>query len=348
MIEIEGLYTEKCKPKTYEEENLEFLEETELCTLYYDVLIDPTTSLCLHDIGKVTPISETNYINTFEGLQKVWIRGTPNYATNKQFILNERRSKFANSDIKQRILSKQIKQLDSEYTYINLLTSGSYAYGHLLDVTLKLFYLPKNIKNPCFLVSPHQNINNFEYIVKTVSGYQNATFQVIRSSDKFAYKANKMYELKQANGFTNFRDGEQYKTFISKFSKEITFTEKKYKVFLTRIPPTKRHIINFQELENKLREQGVIIISGKETFLERINLISNSTHVSGYHGALFFDTCFSPKDCKILEYAPIKRPAKCFLRAYKQCNNYYMKFIDTPDDLNCVLDIEETLAFFNQ
>ena len=346
--QIPDLYTETAKVKSYAEENLDLYQSTPLCALYKNVLLDSATCLCIYGQNEITPVSETNYINTFDGYKKSWIRSVEGYAKNKQQILEARKNNFLNSDIVSKIIVRPIEKLPAEYTYINLLsTNGSYAYGHLLDITLRLFYLPKNIQNPCFLVSPYANITDFEYIIKTLSGYSNAIFLPVKATDKIVYSIPYMYELKQANGITNFGTTEQYDKFIFTFLDIVNPTEEQHKVFLARVKPIKRHIINFDEIQKELINKNVCIVNGRESFLERVKLLSNSSHICGYHGALFFDTCFCPETAKVLEYVPLKRPAKCFLRMYKRCKEYYIKTLDTLDDLNCQMNIEEIFKFYS-
>ena len=332
--------------RSYTEEGLDYYN-TSICMLYEEVVLDPRTNICLLSNKTFTPVSEVNYINTHRNNAKFWIRSEENYALKKHYILQERKKEFLELNLLNQFKTTQTTCLSVEYTYVNLLTHGSYAYGHLLDITLRLFYLPKDILNVCFLVSPYANITDFEFIIKTLSGYQDAKFKVISSSDKNNYRISKIYELNQPNGITNFNTIENYNTFINLFINQTNTTKIKYKLFLARISPLHRHIVNFNELEIELKKRGVLIMTGTESFLERVYLMGNSTHVCGYHGALFFDTCFCPTNARILEYAPQLRPAKCFLNMYKRCTEYYFKVINTSTDLNCVLDLEEILKFYN-
>jgi hypothetical protein len=348
LTSIQNTYIEYCYCRSYKEEGIDWVPSCPDILYSNNNVLDPRTGICFNlDTREVTPISYTYAINYYNGHKRNWIRGNPNYQKPelRQSFIEERRVSIQQYISNIRI--NNIVHLSEDATYINLCIGSKYAYGHFLDYFIKLFYLPLDIKNIVFLVSSIDSIIDLEFILKSITNRDDIKLLLIEPSAKSIFRIPNLLELKQHNGICNFSNEEQYEQFINRLKQKVKLKPPlQQKIFLSRVSPLQRHIKNFDEIKKILEEHNIKIIYGNESFVERFNLMQHATHICGYHGALFFDTCFSNSNAKILEYAPKKRPVKCFLRMYKQCKNYFMKFIDTTDDFNCVLDIDEILHFY--
>lgn len=345
---IADLYTEICKFRSFQDENLDLNPNLPAMEVSVNLLLDPKTGLMFDGSTKQpSHISKTPTINSNKGYVRSWIRSVPGYSTNeiKQKELDERQALL--STYIYDVSHKNIEYLSSKYTYVNLCTGGKYAYGHLLDLFLKIMNISPNLKNVCFLISDEIGITDVQSIIKTLSQHENSIVKLISPAEKTVFFVPEVIEFKQTNGMCNFANIEEYNMFVTRILKKTTAPiNSSNKVFLTRGLPLKRHIANFSDIKPILEDMGVHILYGNESFFERAWIVSQATHVCGYHGALFLDTSFCNKDAKILEYCPKLRPAKCFLRMYKEAKNYCMKFIDSDNNLNCSLNVDEILHFY--
>lgn len=347
MFDVTQLYTEKNAFKSYKEENLDLFPDFPSINFSQKILLDPQTGLLFDKkSNNATYISKSFVVNSNKNGIKSWIRSTPNFHLEeiKKKEIDERINSLQNY-IKI-ISSKEIEILEPHFTYINLCFGTKYAYGHLVDLVLKLLYLPQKIANPCFLISDENGIKDIKEILKIVSDIDSAEFKLIKPSEKKLFFLENVIELKQVNGLCNFSNIKEYNLFLEKISKRFKNQTQEKDIFLIREPPLKRHILNALQLKECLKKNNITIIDGSETFLERAEILFNARAVCGYHGGLFLDTCFCKKNTRILEYAPVNRQIKCFLRMYKPSQNYYIKYLNTDKSFNVNLDIEEIMNFY--
>lgn len=237
--------------------------------------------------------------------------------------------------------------------YVSLLTHhGRYAFGHIFDTLQKIFTLKQNGplgENTHYLVSNHDHINDFSMYLDILSEKNNVPYTTLKPDGRLKF-VKKCILIKPQQWPQNFADSSSYNfiynAFCNYFKHHKPTEEKSRKLFLTRNPPVKRNILNFEELHKSLQEHDVDVVYGTESLADVFHYFNNATHICGYHGSLFSNHIFCKENTKILEYCAKNRPDGSISDKWRNTELYYQKYVEADAKHNTTLDIEEVLEFY--
>jgi len=338
---------------------LDFFPDAPKVEFLHNAIIDPERCLCLDENYQPTKSSLRDYIGIYDENSRNWIRSSKRVVDNgvtPQAIKQEKeiRELASYEYINNILFNKPIISLPDDKLYIKLISNHHNTYGHIFeDVFTKLRSINvdeilKLNKRICFLLTKGDDVKDFDkwfYALLPIKEYDTI---FISYRDKNLYFVPHVLDIKQSSVHCNLSNIEEFNWLNEKMHKAFYKPDHpKTKLFLTRIPPLRRGILNHEELHQKLKEIGVKILTGKESLEERYNAFYNATHICGYHGATMLHSYFSDENVRILEYVPKGMPAKCCGNMYKKTDSFYIRPIDTDKKLDVDLPIDEILEFFN-
>jgi hypothetical protein len=339
--------------------NLDFFPDAPKAEILTNAYIDVKRGLCLDENFTPTKSSLRDYIALYdESNRRSWIRSCNRVkceissaeAIRREALLREKEAFNYIETLK----SKNVINLSKNKFYIKLTSNHFNSFGHIMeDVFTKIRKIPFNElikynKPICCLFSTGRDVEFFKSWLKALlpNNIKNIDFKFLLN-DKLYYVPY-VLDIKQTTQHCNLSCIEEF-NWLNERMHNIFYepSSAKTKIFLTRVAPLRRHILNSNELHEKLKNIGVKIITGKEPLKERYNAFYHASHICGYHGAAMIHNYFSNEDVKILEYISNKKFAKCFAYMYKKTNSYCIKLIDTDEKLNAVIPINEIVDFYN-
>ena len=120
------------------------------------------------------------------------------------------------------------------------------------------------------------------------------------------------------------------------------------KIFLTRrAGEFRRFLLNDAEVEETLKNEGILYFDGKQTFKEIVDAFAHASHISGVHGAQFVNNIYANEGTKYLEFCPQSRPTAIFKDQYKLCQSYEFVLHDSDVEHNISLDVNRLLEFYS-
>lgn len=253
--------------------------------------------------------------------------------------------------------ARTIVNLPSDVIYVNLLHSlGFYMFGHLFDTLHKLedFTKHNTHKHVCFLVSDTTTITEFETYIKILApGIQFSLLETkkLNQYNNILYKCQNLIIISPTARPTKFKSYTNYKYVYDCFSNYykgyVPSVVGSNKLFVTRNPPLKRNVINFNTIQRQLEKQNIHIIYGNESLADTHYYYSNASHICGYHGSALANVIFCNSETRVFEYCAKNRSDLSFVTKIRKFTDYYIKFIKADTDFNAKLNIKEMLEFYN-
>ena len=92
------------------------------------------------------------------------------------------------------------------------------------------------------------------------------------------------------------------------------------RIFVSRRDAARRHIVNEEELADRLAELGFkVVVPGQLSFSEQVETFSNASIVVGAHGAGLANIVFAPLDCRMVEITSTNiEHMNCFRRICRE------------------------------
>lgn len=221
-----------------------------------------------------------------------------------------------------------------------------YAYGHVFDSLQRLYNINnKKFVGPYLICSEHSRVSDF-YAHLELLGYRKDFLITMHGFFDYISVKKLVYSESPANitQFTNDTRDWIRDRYISKGASEVS----NYVLFLDRGSVGTRDVINKKELLDCLSLKfNLIRFTGSESLGLAIDLFSKARYVVGVHGAMFVNTIFCSKDCKIIEMIPSGRRVVNMLRMNKSALNHVGLVFDSDSNhqfsVNPQLIIDELL-----
>jgi hypothetical protein len=269
------------------------------------------------------------------------VEGFKNYS--KTNVVFERMVAF-NEFVKHEIDESKI--IDIEQTTLHLMHPfRDYGYGHFFDTFQKLLTAKSEIFDSIIISNP-KKIKDFDVHLRCLN--LDAANLIDRPNVGTLIHFKKLIYPYPLSEVCNYQDI-TYKFLRNKYFKYFNIQPMPdgIKLFLTRGSNINRSINNHESLHQNLLLSNVKIIDGSEPLSEIVYLFSNATHVAGYHGALFVNSIFCGELTKFLEFCPRNRANRCFKDQYRLSDNYIYELIDTDDQFNATLPLDQLLNFYS-
>lgn len=308
---------------------------------YKNVLVEPRSGLVVKDGEILWNLSNENII-----WHKRWITSDKNWLNHlSRYKLIYDRMTDLQSYIDSCLKKDNVMNLP-EGKYLHMLHPfGWYAYGHFFDTFQKI---SKVIATDYDKVLLSRNVQVIDFIEHM------AVFGISKESiihldhDGLVFCPSLTYVRPVAHPTSFTVDSYEFirNKYFDYFNGlgDSTWS----KIFLTRKPGSaKRYLLNFNEIDERLRENNIKILDGTESLREIFACFSNATHVAGVHGSLFANCIFSDENCKYLEYCPKTRVDRTFHDKLKRVTDYRHVLIDCDDNYNVSLDINDLIEFYN-
>jgi hypothetical protein len=150
-------------------------------------------------------------------------------------------------------------------------------------------------------------------IFKTLHVSHHETFPAQFDPEKIKWIRNKYFN--------------HFETKINDFKKTLP---EKYNLYLHR--PSKRKVLNFEQIKPLLRKNNFIILDGSEGLIAHMTYFQNPGIVLGPHGSLFRNALFTDNSSspKYYEFCPDNRIDKSIMGACLSCGGLSYEHILTP------------------
>jgi hypothetical protein len=277
-----------------------------------------------------------------------WISTDPRWKNRitRQDVIRDRMIEL-NENFKNKINSNGVDSCQSDRTVLHLLHPfNRFVFGHLFD-TLQKLYIAENLKLEfhSVLLPKTNEIIDFDLHLNAL-GLQDKN--QINSNGRLISVKNLLFIMPVGHptSFTPesyFYIRNKYQSFFGVDKNP----ESNKKIFLTRRPGVfKRVLLNDEEIESALREEGISYFDGSESFEQIIKGFAHASHVAGVHGSLFTNNIYGNERAKYLEYCPRTRENHTFHHQYKVCDSYRHVLVDADASHNVSLDIKHLLEFY--
>jgi hypothetical protein len=358
MQQTSQIITAKKRFDGVDNTTLDFFPDAPKVEFLHNAIIDPERCLCLDENRQPTKSSLRDYIGIYDGNSKNWIRSCKRVVdkgSTPEAIKQEKeiRELAAYQYINNILSNKRIISLPDDKLYIKLISNHNNAFAHIFeDVFTKLRRINgdeilKLNKRICFLLTAVDEVVDFDKWLRALSPVREYETKFIQFRDKNLYFAPHILDIKQSSVHCNLSNTEEFDWLNEKmYNAFYNPGQKKTKLFLTRMPPLRRNIINYMQLHQELNSAGITILTGQESLEERYNAFYNATHICGYHGAMMMHLYFSNEKVRVLEYTPKNRLNKCYANLYKKTGSFTIRPINTDEKHNAILPIDEIIDFF--
>ena len=243
---------------------------------------------------------------------------------------------------------EKARYVDHDETTLHLMHPfWNYEYGHFFDTFQKTLKAPTDLNIKSFLASQHGKVKEFDMHLK-VLGLD--TLQMLSiSNENEIHRFKKLIYVYPVSDLVNFTNDSLLrirKKYFDYFKISIQ-AEPKLKLFLTREPPLKRVITNYENLKQSLLRANIIIVDGSESLREIIQLFSQASHVAGVHGSLFANLIFANPNAKFIEFCPVNRPDFTFLNKCRSFSHYEHYLVGCDANFDIKLDQQKLLSFYS-
>ncbi len=309
-----------------------------------DCIVDFETGLIYKD-GQIFWEAANENMVWYDG----WISGDPRWMNRitRQDVISERMKKqtaYFEEKIKN---AKEIPQINEGTTLHLLHPFNRYVFGHIFDTLQKLYIVEKeNLDFQSILIPDTHEIIDFHLHL----GALGLTDKKIIKSDHGLVRVNYLLFISPVGHPTSFIP-ESYLFIRNRYQKYFEVEDNPVadkKIFVTRRPGDfKRCLLNNEEVECALKNEGILYFDGKQTFKEIVDAFAHASHIAGVHGAQFVNNIYANEGTKYLEFCPQTRPTAIFKDQYKLCQSYEFILHDSDVDHNISLDVNRLLAFYS-
>lgn len=309
-----------------------------------DCVVDFETGLIYKD-GQIFWEAANENMVWYDG----WISVDPRWMNRitRQDVISERMKKQT-AYIEEKIKNTAVIPEINEGTTLHLLHPfNRYVFGHIFDTLQKLYVCEKGgLDFHSILIPDTHEVGDFDVHL----GALNLTDKKIHIGNRGLVRVHHLLFINPVGHPTSFTP-DSFLFIRKKYHKYFGVEENPVldkKIFLTRRPgDVKRFLLNDEEVERALKNEGILYFDGKQTFKEVVDAFAHASHISGVHGAQFVKNIYANEGTKYLEFCPQSRPTAIFKDQYKLCKSYEFILHESDIEHNISLDVNRLLEFYS-
>ena len=281
------------------------------------------------------------------------------FAKDKQLFENavREREQIVRSKTKKYSILETTNEDVEGIIYVNLFHCfQNYAFGHILDTLEKVIIIEKILSNfkfdsVCFLIGDTLGISGgretFESFIQALLPNYNLKFKQLQNNS--IIKCKNLLVLKpmaHPSCISSKENMLEINKLLMLFFKNKGKQLQYKKLFLTRVPPLQRHIINFHELHTKLKANNITVIYGTESIYDIFQAFYNAETIVGYHGAMFMYQMFCGNNPFVVEFNSSKRTHHSLCEKFFNVDITYHYNIEADSNHNAIFNIDEVLSLY--